>query len=79
MVCSRSPTAEYTVAKDDKLCDFVRRLKKDFNLAAPNIEADDGTYLVGTGFYAQGIEHKLEMTFGQLRESGEFSENGYTI
>lgn len=64
VVCSINPTVEYTVAKDEKLCDFVIRLKKDSNLAAPNIEADDGTYLVGTGFYAQGIEHKLEMTFG---------------
>ena len=67
------------VSKDEKLCDFVQRLKKDTNLALPNIEANDGSYLVGTGLYAQGIEHKLYMTFEQLRESGEFSRDGYTI
>ena len=60
VVCSRSPKVEYKVSKDEKLCDFVLRLKKDTNLASPNIEAtSDGTYLFGTGFFAQGIEHKL--------------------
>jgi NEDD8-activating enzyme E1 len=69
LVCSNS-SKTFEVKKDTVLADFVATLKEELQIEKPTIEGSKG-FLVGTGAFAKGAEHKLKMTIGQLLEADD--------
>ena len=63
------------IRKGQKLKDWLEAFKSKLHLKSPTIyNPRNETYITGTGMNKERCEPKLEMTFAQLLEAGDFKE-----
>jgi len=71
-VCQRQGIETYDVKQSQTLQNFLDFLQqtKEFQQVSIKDAAKD-RYLCATGYFAKDVEHKLNLTFGELIKAGE--------
>ena len=75
LVCG-TMTITMEAKSDEKLGDYLERLKDKHKFKNPTIKPNNSDYLAATGLFAKNAEGKNEKTFAELVEAGQLTAGG---